>query len=57
MLNYKPNAHGSYTPAIVAPECDNSQTGTTSLSHSAGAVWGDRHGPLLYLTCAFYFMT
>ncbi len=48
MLNYKLNAQGGFTPAAVALRCDYSRTGATSSSLSAGAVWGDRHGPLLH---------
>jgi hypothetical protein len=42
MLNYKLYAQGGFTPAAVAPRCDNPRTGATSASLSAGAVWGDR---------------
>jgi hypothetical protein len=48
MLNYKVNAQGGFTPAAVAPRCDNSRNGATSSSLSAGAAWGTRHGPLLH---------
>jgi len=42
MLHEERNAHGRFTPAAVAPRCDNPRTGTTSLSLSAGAVRGDK---------------
>ncbi len=47
MLNYKVNAQGGFTPAAVAPRCDNSQSSATSSSLSQGGM-GDRHGPLLH---------
>jgi hypothetical protein len=51
MLNYKLNAQRGFTPAAVArSKCDNPRTGNTSSSLRAGAVWGDRPCPLLYLT-------
>jgi hypothetical protein len=37
MLNYKPDAHGDFTPAAPAPpKYDSPRTGNTSLSLSAG---------------------
>jgi len=47
------NTHGGFTPAVSAPpKCDITCKGNTALSHSAGVVRGDRHCPLLHLTCA-----
>ena len=47
MDNYKINTQGGFTPTAVLPRCDNPRTGVTSSSLNAGAVWEDRHGPLL----------
>jgi hypothetical protein len=48
---------GISLPALpLPPKCNNPQTGNTSLSQSAGAVWGDMHGPLHFLASALYFM-
>ena len=38
---------GVSPPPLWLPRCDNSRTGATSSSLSAGAAWGDRHCPLL----------
>jgi hypothetical protein len=48
MLNYELYSKGGFTPASVAPQCDN-HASTTSSSLSAGAVWEDRPYPLLHL--------
>jgi hypothetical protein len=47
---------GVSPPPLWLPLYDNPQTGTTSSSLSAGAVWGDRHCPLLHRTPALYFI-
>jgi hypothetical protein len=48
---FHPRRYGS-------PECDNPRTGTTSSSLlSAGAVWGDRHCPLLCCTSTLSFIS
>ena len=39
---------GVSPPPLWLPRCDNSRTGATSSSLSAGAAWGDRHCPLLH---------
>ena len=57
MLNYKLNAQAGFNSAAVAPPIDNSRTGATSSSLSAGAVWGDRHCPLLHRTSILNFIS
>jgi hypothetical protein len=54
-----PNAHGGFSlPANgTCPDYDKTQTGNTSLSQSARAVWGDRYCPLLSIDCAFLLIT
>jgi hypothetical protein len=56
MFNVKLNVQQGLHPgksdspnAIIPP------TGATSLSQSAGAVWGDRHCPLRLLASCFIF--
>ena len=58
MLNYQITAHGFFTPPAVAPGYNNSRTGTTSLSLSAGAVWGTGTVPSFILSgyLVFHFI-
>ncbi len=48
MLNYKLNSQGGFTPAAVAPPMRQLPNRCYVSSLSAGAVWGDRHCPLLH---------
>ena len=48
MLNYMLNAQVGFTPAAVAPRCDNSRTGFYVIIAQRRAAWGDRHCPLLH---------
>jgi len=48
---------GGFTPAAVAPRYDKTRTGAPSSSLSAGAVWGDRHCPLLHRTSILNFIS
>jgi hypothetical protein len=52
----KTYVQGGFTPAAVAPRCDNPRTGTPSTSLSAGAVWGGWHDPLLHRTSILNFI-
>jgi hypothetical protein len=59
MLNNKLNPHGGFTPAAMAPP--NAIIPGRVLHHhrflNAGAVRGNRHGPRIQHTHAFYFLT
>jgi len=57
MLNYKLNAQGGFTPAAVTPQCDNSRTGVTSSSLSAGAAWGTGTVPSFIRTSILNFIS
>jgi hypothetical protein len=58
MPHYELNAQSGFTPgAVTNPHCDNPRKGNTSSSLSAGAVWGDRHGPLLHCTGILNFIS
>jgi hypothetical protein len=48
------NVHGDFTPATWAsPDAITPEKVITAVSHSAGAVRGDRHCPLLQNMCPF----
>jgi hypothetical protein len=57
MLNYKVNAQGGFTPAAVAPRCDNSRNGATSSSLSAGAAWATGTVPSFIRTSILNFIS
>jgi len=57
MLNYKVNAQRGFTPAAVAPRCDNSQSSATSSSLSAGAAWGTGTVPSFIRTSILNFIS
>ena len=49
MFNFRlKTLKGVSPPPLWLSRCDNSRTGATSSSLSAGAAWGDRHCPLLH---------
>ena len=48
---------GVSPPPLWLPRCDKSRTSATSSSLGAGAVWEDRHYPLLHRTCIVNFIS
>ena len=58
MLNTKLNAQQRFHPTAVAPHKRDNPVDRyyTIITLSAGAVWGNRHFPLIRCTSALYFI-
>ena len=57
LRNYKLNAHqGFYSRRSGSPSMRYNPNRYYGTIASAGAVWGDRHGPLLHRPSALYFI-